>query len=544
MLCCNRMLLVTMVLPVVCLASAETVTARFMRVSDSDVWIETIAGHHSSVVTTEPGPESLTSGVLWHYQTTGMLQQMVPIGFNAGYVLTGGYAGGAIMFQGVGGSGTPLWIHVPPGWPTGEVTCSVLAAATEDRFYSILQRTDNNTIMVSIHCGASAEPLWTWEPGDTGFVMPGYAYNPEPGRHYCTSDGSVLAVGGMKQGHPAIYFFHPDSSTPFSVWEDPAFSTQVSRTILTADGSKCIIRSGDELIRIDVESGTTESVYQLTSSILEFLGVSPDGSVVAYGILCPSIAVWDGSQYNKVVELPQDGYLTGAAAVAEDNTTVYFGIFEYTDFNHIKVIKYNLDAGEIDWIYGFPQSTGYYQDIVSWMECTPDGRWMVLSTWGAQIGGGPEVSVFDGLYSYGPVFSIDTPGSIASVDITDDGRYISAAGKSTHFNQWGSGNDIYFAEVTTTGVDPAHPPFNGCSLSILPNPSSGEFAASFMLPVPCDVTLELFDISGRTVFTSSHFLSESCESVLSVSTNLVPGVYFCRIIGAGVTDTQKLVIAR
>lgn len=517
-------------------AYAERGTASFSIITEEGEFTETSAGEYIPGAGSQPlydPPE-----VLWHYTLeTGAQQKMAAMGQASEYVFTGGWYGGAKMFQGTGGDGSVLWSYEPAGSWTSLGTGTV-AAESADIYYAIQNWDNGKGANTAVHCfnGSSATPVWSYD--GTGTFDSGSVDG--PGKYACSTDGSVLAVGGAIGGHLAIQFFGSGSSVPMATYEDETLTYYPRQLRITADGSKCIFRCAATLYRVDTATGTLEASFALDASN-DCFGVSPDGSVVAYGFTAARIAVWDGSAYNLEAGTSVSGYYGGAAAVAADNSTVYFGFYK-SNYTTNRIIRYDLDASAPVWTYDYPVGSGSYQDVMEWMECSSDGRWLVAGSWGCQTGGGDEVNVFDDLNPEAPVFSIDTPGSIFHVDISTDGRYVSAAGKHVHANQMGSGTDVYMGEIDTMGIEG-----DGAAASeflLSPNPSTGSFSASFTAVQPCEAFIDLFDLGGRLVYSSSSGISQPGSASLEVSTELPAGVYTCVLRAGGEEAASRLVITR
>jgi hypothetical protein len=517
-------------------AHGETGNATLSIVTDRGEFTETTTGEYTTAPDIQPlydPPE-----ILWHYTlATGPQQKMAQIGFASNYVFTGGWYGGAKMFQGETGDGTVLWSCEPEGSWTSLGTATA-AAETADVFYAVQNWDKGKGAYSAVHCftGGSATPVWTYDA--TGIFN--FDYVDGPGKTACSTDGSVLAVGGAMGGHLAVVFFSPDSGVPFATYEDPALAYYPRQLRITADGSKCIFRVAAKLYRVDTATGTLEASFALDASN-DCFGVSPDGSVVAYGFTAARIAVWDGSAYNLQAGTSVSGYYGGAAAVAADNTTVYFGFYK-SDYTTNRIIRYDLNTSTPVWTYDYPKGSGSYQDVMEWMDCSSDGRWLVAGSWGCQTGGGDEVNVFDDLNPGAPVFSIDTPGSMFHVDISDDGRFVTAAGKHVHANEMGSGTDVYMGEVEVMGIEGGIAASSG--FLVTPNPSTGSFIASFTAAEPCNASVELFDLSGRLVHSSSASVTSPGTASMEVSTGLPAGMYTCRLKAGNEENSTRLVITR
>lgn len=514
----------------------ETGTAELSTIDPRGEFSETITGEYTPVARHQPlydPPE-----VLWHYSLqTGAQQKMAPIGFGAQYVFTGGWYGGAQMFQGATGDGTVLWSYEPQqGW-SGLGTGTV-AAESADVFYAVQNWDSSKGANTAVHCfaGGSETPVWSYNAGgtfDSGSVD-------GPGKFACAADGSVLAVGGAMGGHLAILFFSPDSSTPVAVYEDPSLAYYPRQLRITEDGSKCIFRVSATLYRVDTATGALEASMALDASN-DCFGVSPDGSVVAYGFTAARVAVWDGSEYSLAGGMAVTGYYGGAAAVAADNSTVYFGFYR-NDYRTNRIIRYDLDTMSPLWTYDYPVGSGAHQDVMEWMECSTDGRWMVAGSWGCQTGGGAEVNVFDDLAPEAPVFSINTPGSVFHVDISSDGRYITSAGKHVHANEMGSGTDVYMAEIDVMGTEGSAPEPSGFSIS--PNPAGRSFGILYTAAEPCGASLVIYDLGGRLVHRETFSASAPGSNTLQVTTGLPAGVYTCVLKTPWEEAAARLVVTR
>lgn len=461
-----------------------------------------------------PIPFILDSSVIWQYsQADGLTQKTCPMGNGGEYVLTGGWYGGGRMFEGVLGNGEVFWQSEPElgeneYWTS--LGTGTSAADTADRYW--LARVfsvwnDNgtpgytpddflvseNNLQVCLFNGASSTPLWTWE-GTENFQSGAVD---GPGTYDCSSDGATFALGGLMNGHLAVLVFGYESPDPLLVYENEDFTYSPRQLRLTSDGAKLVFSVGATLLRVDAVSGSLEDTYDLGAST-DCFGVSADGSLVAYGFTAAKLAAWNGSEYTLSWSRNATGYYAGSAAVSDDNEVVYFGFYKST-YTSNRIYRFDPAGSTPTWIYDYPAGSGAHQDIISWMDCSADGRWLAASSWGCQTGGGDEVTVLDDMNPAAPVFSINTPGSMFHVDIAPDGSLVTAAGKHVHANVFGSGTDVCMAEVTTTGLQSGTP--ETLSLAAGPNPCAGTAVFELQLPSPCQVELDVFDIAGRMVST-------------------------------------------
>lgn len=270
---------VAAVLLMTCFAYGEKGVAFFSDITYQGVTAERVIGEYTPAA--DPQPVSYPPELLWHYvDETGCYPGMAPMGDESGYVFAGGYYEEARMFQGVTGDGSVLWSYEPVELckETGTV-----AAAAADIFYSVFCW--NEGCNISCFNSQSDTPAWTYDA--YGTIDPGWASS--PGTIACSEDGSVLAVGGTVDGHLTIQFFNSSDSDPFLIYEDESTATGCYLRI-TADGSKCIFRNSTNLFRLDIATGTLEASCTIDAQGPS-LGISPDGSVVAFGFTSSGIVV-------------------------------------------------------------------------------------------------------------------------------------------------------------------------------------------------------------------------------------------------------------
>lgn len=508
-----------------------------------------------AAVPSGPATPASASSLLWHYsQAEGLTQKTCPMGNSGEYVFTGGWYGGGRMFEGVSGDGSVFWQNEPElesGHYWTSLGTGTSAADTADRYW--LARTfavwnDNGTpgyapddflvsddnVEVCLFSGASSVPLWIWD--GSGTFSPGSV--DQAGTYDCSEDGSVFALGGLKDGHLAVAVFEHGSPEPALLYENAEYTYSPRQLRLTADGSKIIFSVGATLLRVDAASGSLEGTFNLGAST-DCFGVSADGSLVAFGFTAARLAQWNGSAYEQAWSRGVSGYYAGSATVSDDNSTVYFGFYK-NNYMSNRIYRFDPASSTPVWTYDYPTGSGSNQDIVSWMDCSSNGRWLAVSSWGCQSGGGPEVTVLDDQEPSSPVFTIDTPGSMFHVDISPDGSLVSAAGKHVHANVFGSGTDVCMAEVTTTGIGGGQPLLP--MLSVSPNPCAGAAVFGVNLPVAAALELAVFDIAGRRVSTVFSGVLGSGTHRFPCSLDLAGGLYLVRASAGGHVAVCKIIV--
>ena len=83
------------------------------------------------------------------------------------------------------------------------------------------------------------------------------------------------------------------------------------------------------------------------------------------------------------------------------------------------------------------------------------------------------------------------------------------------------------------------------SLSVFPNPSSGNAAISFSLEQTEKVSINVFEMSGRLVKSLSDKVFEKGEHRINWNAeNITAGIYFVKMQTAGFSETKKLVVVK
>ncbi|MBN1619173.1 hypothetical protein JW890_00465 [candidate division WOR-3 bacterium] len=502
------------------------------------------------------------SGIIWHYSVaSGLTGKNTSIGNSADQVFAGTWYGGSKMFTGTGGFGTPVWETPQPSVGANEYwrnwASRSVSSASSDLFYSLSAwevwddmgtpgATGDDTLIsknfqVSRYSHSSSVPIWTWD--GTGYFL--QASVDEPGKTAISGDGSVLAVTGLIDGHLAVMFFSDTSSAPVMIYENPGIAYSARQVRLTSDGSTCIFSCGANLYRVEVATGNLAGTHSLGAST-DCFGVSGDGSIVSYGFTSAYIAQWNGTNYGIIHSFPVSSYYAGSAVVSQNGNYAYFGFYR-NDYLTNRIYCYDLTQSAIIMTYNYPIGSGTNQDIISWLDCSDDGRWLAAGSWGCQTGGGPEIQVFDNTKPTSPVFTIDTPGSVFHVDISPDGQYISSTGKHVHANTMGSGIDLYFAEIDILNVEEENNSAignNGSENICAVRTAGGMVKLSFSLPFESFVTLDIFDAAGRSLgsYINAELISGNHEIQLRLDVS--DGVYFYELKTGETFSRGKFFLAK
>ncbi|MBT3642461.1 hypothetical protein HN604_04080 [archaeon] len=151
---------------------------------------------------------------------------------------------------------------------------------------------------------------------------------------------------------------------------------------------------------------------------------------------------WMG--YNHEIQVPGDRISSSyGVAISDDGThAVYgatgFGVGEDTNTNIISLSLSDISSPQFSYQllmnYFSPGDQGEKTNRVVKVSMTPDGERFVAGLWGDLSHFSPEIMVFDkGQSSPADIFS--TPGSIADLEISDDGTQFTASVYHRHASQ-------------------------------------------------------------------------------------------------------------
>ncbi|MBM3435663.1 MAG: carboxypeptidase regulatory-like domain-containing protein, partial [Bacteroidetes bacterium] len=123
--------------------------------------------------------------------------------------------------------------------------------------------------------------------------------------------------------------------------------------------------------------------------------------------------------------------------VSDDGSTVALGTLVFlTNGYEGEIYMFNSYSPVPVWVFS---GTG---DEVSSIDLNADGSLMVAATWGPLNQTKPDFYLFR-KESDVPVFSIISPGSFFSVDISSDGTLCAVTGKAVHAREFGNGGFLY-----------------------------------------------------------------------------------------------------
>ncbi|MBD3369087.1 T9SS type A sorting domain-containing protein [Candidatus Fermentibacteria bacterium] len=319
-----------------------------------------------------------------------------------------------------------------------------------------------------------------------------------------------------------------DVQTGSQLWESDLVTTGYGLygVEICADGSRVAVTvydSSDGVHVYDMSDGSmvgsTIGNYSQTKA-----DISGDGSRLVTGDFHGYVTLYefDGSSWSQEARIPTGDSWVTSVGISDDGRTVACGTLAFN--------PYAGKAIAVDWpASGSPSMLWEYQqygDEVSSVDLSDDGQIIAAGSWG-QYGGtfGDVVTVFD--YDGNVIFNllddVDEPGSIYSVDVSEDGSYVTASGKAVHARQMGNGGEVYSLRIVEAGN-------HDVAVTAVAHPQENQQVGNVVSP---EVTVtnvgqstESFDVISRIYPESGP---DAWSDTSSVS-NLAPGssqqVYF------------------
>jgi|GEM_PF-5372318 hypothetical protein len=252
-----------------------------------------------------------------------------------------------------------------------------------------------------------------------------------------------------------------------------------------------------------------------------------------YGTYSPLyLSFFDGDQWQTSV-LSENTWVDGTAMGFESDGTGHI-IWGYNSGD----IRHSWDAGPA-WSTETVQSGNV---MGADMAVGPDDALSVvyqdalnrdLIHAGKPQSGSWDIAVVDwqGYTGFDPSIALDGSGNIFIAYMQSDQANPTAEGQNWLRLCW-------FGNITGLGEEVAGEPF---LLGITPNPARGFVHVPFFLGEPAHVTLELLDISGRTVRCIEAGLMPAGTGGLDVALD-VPGVYFAVLHAGGLEASASFVL--
>jgi hypothetical protein len=363
-------------------------------------------------------------GINWQFTDAAAVGSRVKVSSQTGQTFTSWWLNDQRISM-YGNSSSPLWeqfIITDWEWPID---------MTEDGAWVVTGF--GNTVQVFMESSS----VVFWELTVTGSVM-GVKLSP---------DGTVLFVADNNHdglGNAYVSSYTIGQSTP--VWEVPFTG---DGTVFTAsrDGSRlvfCQYTGFNKMWVIDGVSG--DVLFDAFYANQNPPALSNDGSVILNGDYSGNAYLY---KYNETLNSYEEKWTFKVAGggtsvwvvgmgVSGDGTTVAAGslVFMANGTYDGEIYLFNSWSPVPLWVFS---GTG---DEVSAIDLSEDGSLIAAASWGPLAQNKPDFFLFR-KESEVPIFTINTPGSFASVDISDDGTLCAVTGKAVHMREFGNGGFLY-----------------------------------------------------------------------------------------------------
>ena len=374
-------------------------------------------------------------------------------------------------------------------WSTQDALAIANTVAINDAGNSALTAWGLNNQRVSLYSDVSSVPLWNFSTGQydpvvdisgDGSIVAAtagtdfYLLDPTngninyqfalPDSFYASGvsvsrDGSMAVFLASAWGNSNTYraYALDLSGTPSIRW---IFDVQVSEITnwagvkFSADGSEVAITGRYHLYIFNSFDGTLIWDHFLDNTESP-PAISGDGKVVATADNSGFVQTWHfnpgSNEYDLLWQyhIPPGAYTNWASSVgiSADGNTIVAGslIFLASGYDGSIMCFDTYGDGTPKWIYG---GVG---DLVDDISISDDGKVAAAVTWGDYPAHTkPDLLVFD-TQTNSLEFSVVTPGSFFTCDISPDGKRVFAGGKAVHAREFGNGGRIYLCDIELSG---------------------------------------------------------------------------------------------
>ncbi len=334
-------------------------------------------------------------------------------------------------------SSTPLWeFPTAPDGATVEVSGNgeIVAVCKAQQFYLLDKTTGAINYQLTLPDTFWASSAAISKDGQKAvFVAEAYA-----------GSNTARAYGLNISGTPTVDWTYDVPANLITNWAGVSISSLGNKTVLMGRNYFYVVNTSTGALIWDHFMDNTESAP----------GISNDGNVIATANNSGFVQAWlynsTTSQYDMLwaYRVPAGAFTNWGSSVgiSGDGNTIAAGtlIFNASTYDG-SVIAFNTYSGGVPkWIY---MGTG---DLVDEIAISDDGKVVAAATWGDLAHLKPDLYVFDGVTG-DTAFTVTTPGSFHTVDISSDGSKVIAGGKATHAREFGNGGRIYYCQISLGG---------------------------------------------------------------------------------------------
>ena len=316
--------------------------------------------------------------------------------------------------------------------------------------------------------GAAFAPTWTH---DADLITNGPA-------HLGSDAGGalvVLALWNSSNSSAQVDFL--DGTTGALLQRVNVPAAALNQLEVSEDGSVVAVAAGLDLYLFD--GAGAQLHHEAMNSATKALSLSGDGSALAVGgisqiaVLSPdSRGAWTTS-FNAFHSSNQ---IAAAADLSRDGKTLGVAWWNYANGVDVRFDIWDLESASLATTVPIKGTYGGPQNLPQVVEVTPDGTHVAFGTWGN--GSFPEVLVLAPGEDL-PLYGVDTPGSVRDLDLSEDGKRVLVAYKSTHNNVFSNAGGVLLFEDGTQTISQHAPAKIGTVLDVSTNQAGA--SAAFLL---------------------------------------------------------------
>lgn len=418
--------------------SLHAVALRHVAVADGQSF--EIRAEHAPLADTPAWIGLAAAGALWSYGDNGegWVGRTVALG-NGGTQVFAEFDTASDRVTLLSGFDTepvvPVWAHPVPSASTN---ARVHASDATDRAVSCRQIAPAGSgpreVVVSAYRSSAPTPQWTWT-----FPTPTHGAS----RAMISADGTRIVAALLDPTttllHVAVW--DGESGVPVRTFAHPC-GVQLQALTLAEDGHVLYAATTSGGFLFDVDAGALIQQIVLLQS-LAAQDVSGDGGILAIGYF-GGLDVWerqDAGHYLRTWQKSWPGPIVCQQLdVSADGSTLAVGLGYYDLNQRVRVEAIDLRTKNTT-MWEEVEGAGAYQNVVSRVACSADGRTFAVGLWGDEAGLVPELRV----YRRGqdaPIATANYPGSVYDLSISASGDRVAVGLKSVHANVLAGGGSI------------------------------------------------------------------------------------------------------
>ena len=322
--------------------------------------------------------------------------------------------------------------------PLGTEFRNVDSAAASDTHVAVHQiviggNLSTRQAVVRKYSSSSATPDWT------------YTFAPiinAACRVGVSRDGQTIVAALMNDSamQVEVAVFGPGSNVPVSYTTIPV-PGNMRGFDLSADGSTLYFSALTTAHVFDVATTTVVFTTNIGASF-DSHAISGDGSVFAFGNF-NAMSVWErsGATYTNTHTATKGGANYCAQIdISDDSSTVAFGWYNFSNGLNAEIVALDV-ATKVETMSENVNGLGTFQNLVADISCSADGSRFAVGMWGDEAGTVDEVRLYARDQNT-PLETLDLPGSVFDLDLSEDGQRVAAGSKAVHANTLGSGGRI------------------------------------------------------------------------------------------------------